>query len=65
MRGIFRATDHARENSEDPEPSDKVPGIFEVEWGFRKKGAGHAGDRKISRGMLQQRWDTCSAVSGG
>ena len=41
--GIFGATDYPRENSEDPEPSDKVSGIFEVEWEFRRKEAGHAG----------------------
>ena len=50
--GIFGATDHARENSEDPELSDKYPGIFEVKGGFRRKGAGPTGDRKILRGML-------------
>jgi len=52
MGGIFRATDHADENSEDPNPCDKVPGIFEVELGIRRKGGGYTEIRNILRGML-------------
>jgi len=52
---IFGAPDNAGENSDDSEPSEKVPAIFEVEWRFRWKGVGQAGDRKGLRRMFQQR----------